>query len=58
MIEPILLHTPRLLLRPFDLADAPAVQRLAGEKDIAANTLTVPHPYPDGAAEEWIASHA
>lgn len=58
MFEPIVLHTPRLLLRPFALTDAPAVQRLAGEREIAANTLTIPHPYPDGAAEQWIASHA
>lgn len=57
MLEPIILHTPRLLLRPFDLADAPAVQRLAGEREIASTTSTIPHPYPDGAAEEWIASH-
>jgi ribosomal-protein-alanine N-acetyltransferase len=52
------LRTPRLVLRPFRLNDAPAVQRLAGEREVAANTLTVPHPYPDGAAEEWIATHA
>jgi len=52
------LRTTRLVLRPFRLDDAPEVQRLAGERDIAASTLTVPHPYPDGAAEEWIATHA
>jgi len=51
------LETERLLLRPFALFDAPAVARLAGDREIAAGTLTVPHPYPDGAAEEWIATH-
>lgn len=51
------LCTPRLILRPFTLADAPDVQRLAGEWDIAARTLVIPHPYPDGLAEEWIRTH-
>ncbi|MDH4046190.1 MAG: GNAT family N-acetyltransferase [Gemmatimonadota bacterium] len=52
------LETERLVLRPFRPGDAAEVQRLAGEREIAAGTLTVPHPYPDGAAEEWIATHA
>ena len=39
------------------MSDAPAVQRLCGEYDIALNTLLIPHPYPDGAAEEWISKH-
>jgi len=53
-----ILKTARLVLRPFRAADAADVQRLAGERAIAASTLTVPHPYPDGAAETWIATHA
>jgi RimJ/RimL family protein N-acetyltransferase len=51
------LITPRLVLRPYAPGDASEVQRLAGAREIAANTLTVPHPYPDGAAETWIGSH-
>ena len=51
------LRTDRLLLRPFTLADAPIVQRLAGERDIASTTLNIPHPYEDGLAEEWISTH-
>lgn len=51
------LETDRLWLRPFTLADAPEVKRLVGEPDIAATTLNIPHPYPEGAAEQWILSH-
>ncbi|HZL99458.1 MAG TPA: GNAT family N-acetyltransferase, partial [Planctomycetota bacterium] len=49
---------PRVVLRPFVLADASDVQRLAGERDIAATTALIPHPYEDGMAEAWIATHA
>ncbi|MEJ7812744.1 MAG: GNAT family N-acetyltransferase [Gemmatimonadaceae bacterium] len=51
------LHTSRLVLRPFVADDAPAVQRLAGDRDIASTTLNIPHPYEDGMAEAWIATH-
>jgi RimJ/RimL family protein N-acetyltransferase/ubiquinone/menaquinone biosynthesis C-methylase UbiE len=51
------LQTQRLILRPFTLADAPDVQRLAGEYEIAAMTLLIPHPYEDGMPQEWIKTH-
>lgn len=52
------LITSRLVLRPFTLADALDVQRLAGDRDVASTTLRIPHPYKDGMAEEWIRTHA
>jgi len=45
-------------LRPFRLEDAPQVQQLAAAREIAAMTLTIPHPYPEGAAEAWIERHS
>ena len=50
------LTTDRLVLRPFSLTDAKDVQRLAGDREVAATTQ-VPHPYEDGMAEEWIGGH-
>ncbi|MDN7011755.1 GNAT family N-acetyltransferase [Methanoculleus sp. FWC-SCC3] len=49
------LATDRLLLRPYTLSDARAVQRLCGNYAVSATTL-LPYPYPDGLAEVWIAS--
>lgn len=51
------LTTRRLRLRCCTLADAPEIKRLAGEKEIAATTENIPHPYNDGDAETWIDTH-
>ena len=55
--QPVL-ATDRLLLRPFTRADAPEVQRFAGDYEVASRALALPYPYPDGAAETWIVSLA
>jgi [ribosomal protein S5]-alanine N-acetyltransferase len=44
-------------LRHFVAADAPRVQVLAGEREVAESTALIPHPYPEGAAAAWIATH-
>lgn len=52
------LRTARLLLRPFRPADADAIQVLAADREIAMDTVNVPHPYEREHAVEWIAAHA
>lgn len=48
------LETRRAVLRPLTAADAPFLKQLAGDRRVAATTGMIPHPYPDGAAEEFI----
>jgi 8-oxo-dGTP diphosphatase len=48
------IETARLRLRALQLADAPAVERLAGDWEIARYTGHIPHPYPAGGAAPWI----
>ena len=48
------LDTERLILRPLAADDAPAIQELAADRRVAESTLLIPHPYPDGAAAEFV----
>lgn len=57
-VEPPHLETERLILRRPVPGDAPAIQRLAGDWEVARYTARIPHPYPEGAAERWIATLA
>ena len=50
------IRTARLELRPFRPTDADRVTELAGEREIAATTTHIPHPYGEGVAAAWIAS--
>jgi RimJ/RimL family protein N-acetyltransferase len=50
------LATPRLVLRPFVAADADAVTAIVSDREIAANTLSIPHPYDASMAERWLAT--
>lgn len=47
----------RVTLGPLRLDEAPLLQKYAGDEAVARTTLHIPHPYPDGVAGEWIASH-
>jgi ribosomal-protein-alanine N-acetyltransferase len=51
------LTTERLVLRPFAPDDAAAVHAHLADREVAATTASIPHPYPDGAAAEWIGTH-
>ncbi len=48
----------RLLLRRMTSVDAPQVFRLINDREIASNTRSIPYPYPEPQASEWIESHA
>ncbi len=48
------LETRRLWLRWPRAADAAAIARLAGEREVAEMTAQIPHPYPPGAAAEFV----
>ncbi len=49
------LQTQRLTLRPYTLADIPALVPLIGAREVAATTLRIPHPYTEDIAREFIA---
>jgi len=49
-----MLETERLLLRHFVPEDADAVQRQISDYEVARMLGSVPWPYPEGGAAEWI----
>jgi len=55
--ETLSLAGEKLTLRPFTLEDAPRVQELVSNWNVASMVARIPHPFPDGAAEEWISGH-
>jgi RimJ/RimL family protein N-acetyltransferase len=48
------LKTERLYLRSFHTEDRDRVLELAGQKEIAAMTLSIPHPLKPKEVEEWL----
>ena len=57
-MERAAIETDRLRLRPFTEDDAPEVARMAGDREIADTTFSIPHPYSEQDARDWIATHA
>ena len=55
MTAPQELRTPHLLLRSIERGDIPAIVRLAGEREIAATTISIPHPYTEADARNFLA---
>lgn len=51
------LRTRRLVLRAFRRSDAAVVTRLAGARAIADTTISIPHPYAEVEALNWIGRH-
>lgn len=47
-------ETRRLVLRPFELTDAPDIARMAGDREVARMIGSVTCPYPVIAAELWV----
>src|SRR5260370_39152706 len=56
MTAPQELRTPHLLLRSIERGDIPAIVRLAGAREIAATTISIPHPYTEADAQRFLAN--
>ncbi|MDS3861793.1 GNAT family N-acetyltransferase [Thermosynechococcaceae cyanobacterium BACA0444] len=48
------LETTRLILRSLSLADKKSLQVAAGAREVADTMISIPHPYPDGEASNYI----
>ncbi|WP_240468666.1 GNAT family N-acetyltransferase [Gracilibacillus sp. YIM 98692] len=51
------IETEHLVLRPYDLSDAPRAQKLGDDKAIAETTF-IPYPYTIEKVEDWIKKHS
>ena len=47
------IETKRLWLRWPRVQDAAAIERLAGDKEVAEMTANIPHPFPTGSGERF-----
>src|SRR5699024_1065695 len=51
------IRTERLVLRPYELNDAPRAQKLGDDKAVAETTF-IPYPYTLEKVEGWIKNHS
>ncbi len=54
-LAPARLVTDRLILRPLVPGDAALIALYAGDERVARMTTSIPHPYPPGSAEAFVA---
>ena len=52
--DKVTLRTERLLLRPLKRSDIPALLPLIGVREVAAQTLRIPHPYTQADAHAML----
>lgn len=55
MTEQPVLETIRLQLRSIGYSDTIVIQETANSREISDTMISLPHPYPDGEAERYIA---
>ena len=53
----VALKTSHLVLVSFKANDAAEVARLAGDRRVVEMTASIPYPYPESLAVDWIRSH-
>lgn len=51
--QPVI-NADRIVLRPLRRSDQGLIEMYAGDKDVAANTTSIPHPLPPGSIEALI----
>lgn len=50
----LIFETERLIIRPYVLGDAESIYKVVALKEIAATTISIPHPYPRETVDLWI----
>lgn len=54
MLAQTRMETNRLILRSLTHADASSIQAIVSVREIADTMISIPHPYPDGEADQYI----